>query len=469
MKKVYLLFGMIALLVILSSSMYSPKTNTSATEMLPPTTDTLFLDLPNEPFDYNVQFPVHILETLGIWGTDTSTVASITDEGATLGRALFYDVRLSGDNSLSCGSCHKQSLSFADDVALSDGINGQLTTRNSMQLNDLGWQAPFGFFWDMRSFSLQEGVLEPILAAHELGKEMPTLINKLEATEDYPVLFEEAFGSSEINSERIGLALAQFIASMTTFNTKLDQYLAGLNPGLTASELNGMELFQQNCEMCHFAPHFGAGTGGGFFFVIGNNGLDSVFTDLGAFEIWGSGFEGVFKSPSLRNIALTAPYMHDGRFASLEEVIDFYSDEVLHNPTSGFNWIFGEDFDGYHFTEDQKADIIAFMNMLTDEDFLQNEKWSNPWTSVVSISPPPLLEGVKVYPNPVADFIQIELNKPAESIYLIQLFDIKGQLIKSIETSEMNYTLNRNQLPAGIYNLKVSNGEKITTKKLIFN
>ena len=468
MKKMYFSFGMIALLVILSSSIYAPvKTSTIAEDFLPPT-DSLELDLPDELYDYKIQFPEHILESFGLWGVDTTQASLITNQGATLGRVLFYDVRLSGDNSLSCASCHKQSLSFADDVALSDGIDGQFTTRNSLQLNDLAWQSSFGFFWDMRSFNLSEAVIQPILASHELGKNIPTLIGKLENSEYYPGLFEAAFGSPEITQEGIASALAQFIASMTTFNSKYDQEVATQAGNFTQSEINGLLLFQQNCEVCHFAPHFGASGFGDIFFAFGNNGLDSVFTDLGAGENWGPEYEGVFKGPSLRNIALTAPFMHDGRFETLEEVMDFYSEEVRPNPTSGFNWIFGDTFTGYQFTDTEKEDIIAFMNTLTDEDFITNDKWSNPWSSTVGIQPLPELDGVQVYPNPVNDQFQVEITSDIHKTYTLKLYDVKGQLIQNIQTTDENTQLGRGNRPPGVYQLLVSDGNLSKTIKLIF-
>ena len=152
MKKIKYSFCLLLSFLVLSSMIYTTKKDTKLFE-LPPFNDSLTLNLPDEPFNYeDINFPDHVLDFIGGWGADTSTLSSLTNEGATLGRALFYDVRLSGDNTLSCGSCHKQEFSFADNVALSDGIAGQFTNRNSTHLNDLLWQSGSFHFWDMRSF-----------------------------------------------------------------------------------------------------------------------------------------------------------------------------------------------------------------------------------------------------------------------------------------------------------------------------
>ncbi len=471
MKKIKYIFWLLVTFVVFTSTILSTKNQSKLFE-LPPVNDSLVLNLPSEPYDYrDIHFPDHVLNFLSNWGSDTSSLTTLTNEGATLGRVLFYDVRLSGDNTLSCGSCHKQEFSFADNVALSDGIAGQFTNRNSSHLNDLVWQSGQLFFWDMRSFSLEDAVIQPILATNELGKNMPNLIAKLENTTFYPQLFEEAFGSPEITEDAIASALAQFIRSMTTFNSRFDQEFENEFSDFTASEMNGSILFSNNCEMCHFSPHFGAGSGFGDIFMMGTNGLDSVYTDLGAGEWMGDPFfNGIFKGPTLKNIEVTGPYMHDGRFETLAEVIDFYSEGVQPNENSMFTWMFGEDFIGYQFSDSEKEDLEAFLNTLTDNDFLTNEKWSNPWSSTVAVDPTPesdLFE-IKVYPNPVGDFFNIEIKNPGFNEFNIELYNTKGQLIKSGTTSETEFFIKRENLPAGVYQLKVSDEINSQTKNILF-
>ena len=467
MKKIYNIFTLMVLFVALTSTIFSPKKDNKQFD-LPPFTDSLELNLPEIPFNYSdIDFPVHVEQFIGLWGSDTSSLTSMTDEGATLGRVLFYDVRLSGDNTLSCGSCHKQELSFADNKPLSDGIDGQFTFRNSMHLNDLLWQSGMSFFWDSRSPTLEDAVIQPILATNELGKNIPNLLAKLENTEFYPQLFDDAFGSSDITEERIASALAQFIRSMTTFNSRFDQSYDNLLADFSQSEFEGFLLFENACQNCHFPPHFGSGSNLTLF--NGTNGLDSVFTDLGMGGWMGSFFDGVFRVPSLKNIAVTAPYMHDGRFETLADVINFYSEEVQFNENSGFNWMFGESFDGFHFSDEEKQNLEAFLLTLTDESFLTDEKWSNPWSPIVSTTSYITESGFKVqaYPNPVEDFINVEFPNPSFSEINIQLYNISGQLVKSYKTQGDQFNIKRGKLPAGIYKLVVNNGPESQTKKIL--
>ena len=240
---------------------------------------------------------------------------------------------------------------------------------------------------------------------------MPNLIAKLESTTFYPELFESAFGSPEITEEAIASALAQFIRTMNTFESPFDKGHENGFSDFTENELHGFQLFNNTCQICHFTPHMGAG-GGGIFFpgMFGTNGLDSVITDVGAFE-WSQDpfMMGVFKGPTLKNIEVTAPYMHDGRFETLSEVIDFYSEGVQWNENSTFNWLFGDSFDGYHFTEQEKEDLEAFLLTLTDESFLTDEKWSNPWSTTVNVDPitDPNPFNIKIFPNPVSAFFKV--------------------------------------------------------------
>jgi cytochrome c peroxidase len=461
LKSIYT-FSLIFLVVIIGQALTSSSKRTIVS---PP--DEGELNLPEIPFDYSPEPPLHIFDFILGWGINNDALNSIDDYIATLGRVLFYDVRLSDDNSLSCASCHKQALAFSDDKAFSNGIGENLTTRNTMPLNDLGWQVGQSFFWDFRAFGLQDAVIQPILATHELGKQMPDLITKIEAAEVYAPLFVNAFGDTGVTEDRIAYALAEFINSMVSFNTRYDQSIQGLIT-LSDSEIAGQNLFDNNCSFCHITPHFGVTDPMGFF-PGGNNGLDSVFSDLGMGGWTGDDFlHGVFRAPSLRNVEVTAPYMHDGRFETLEEVIQFYSEEVIPNDQSMFNWIFGEDFTGYDFSEAEKADLLAFLKVLTDENLLTDDRWSNPWESISTAVSTPELQNISVYPNPTDDQLIIELNNSEGIMYSISIYDARGQLVESINTNDSQLTFDRKKLPPGIYELQATNGNKQRTFQIIF-
>ncbi len=462
MKKTFYTTLLLLAIVVIGQALSGPPKKVL---VLPP--DQGELNLPEVAFDYSPDIPQHINDFILGWGANNGTLNSIDDQIATLGRVLFYDNRLSDDNSLSCASCHQQAFAFSDDKVFSEGIDGILTTRNTMPLNDLGWQIGQSFFWDFRSASLNDAVLQPILATHELGKQMPDLINKLEAADEYRTLFENAFGDDEITQQRITHSLASFINSMVSFESRYDQHLAG-SIELTESESLGMDLFNGNCGFCHVTPHLGVTDPFGFF-PGGNNGLDSVFTDLGMGGWTGDDFlNGVFRAPSLRNTAVTAPYMHDGRFETLEDVIDFYSDEVIPNEGSVFNWIFGEDFTGYGFSDGEKIDLLAFLKTLTDQNLLDNEKWSNPWTGTVTSLDDFVLKGINVYPNPTEDHLVIELNNSERITYNINILDAQGRLVQSFETNEQQLNIARGSLPAGVYELQATTGALQKTFKIIY-
>jgi len=305
--------------------------------------------LPDDPHNYRDQgFPEHLIFT--DWGSNDSTILDlVTDDGATLGSVLLFDEKLSANENLSCGTCHKQAKSFADETPLSMGVT-ENTTRNSMQLNDLGWTNRVGFFWDMSESDLKNMISLPLKNENEIGlTDIDQLIDKLNDTDYYPKLLENAFGDSENSEERISDALTQFISSMTTFNSKFDK--SHLDESiLSESEINGRDIFKQTCEFCHV-------DGNSFFFFEGildfpfifNNGLSET-ADLGAGVVFGDKFNHLFKVPTLRNIVQTSPYMHDGRFDTLEEVIDHYSEDIEANVWTGEFIPEG----GFQFTDTQK-------------------------------------------------------------------------------------------------------------------
>ncbi|MEX0299355.1 MAG: cytochrome-c peroxidase [Kordiimonas sp.] len=305
----------------------------------------------------------------------------ITNAGATLGRVLFYDVKLSGNDTTSCASCHQQENGFSDPNQLSVGFEGGLTGRHSMSLVNARFYERGRFFWDERATTLEEQVLLPIQDAVEMGMTLTELESKLADTPYYPPLFADAFGDETVTSERISLALAQFVRSIVSFNTKFDSAFTGGNNGVfesvyTEQELQGLILFGQGgdregrslgCARCH-------GTRAHVSDDVHNNGLDITVTgDDGAGNKR-------FKSPSLRNIALTAPYMHDGRFSTLEEVIEFYDGGVQGHPELD-NRLTGPGGRPrrLNMSNDEKAALLAFLGTLTDATLQTDIRFSDPF------------------------------------------------------------------------------------------
>lgn len=311
-----------------------------------------------------------------------------TIKGVELGRKLFYDPLLSGDGTLSCAGCHSSNYAFSDSVKFSVGIDGLDGKRNAMPIYNLTYSQlnpEFqGFFWDGRAATLEEQALMPIQDPLEMHEILPNVIAKLCADTLYQRAFFEAFNSMEITADLVAKAIAQFDRTIVSGNTKFDQAF-NAEPGvfLTEQELLGWELFNDNfggdCFHCH-------GINGGLFtdFIFRNNGLDDAvfytdFPDAGLGMITGDTADyGKFKTPSLRNIALTAPYMHDGRFATLEEVLDHYSTGVKASPfTDPFMQFSSEG--GVNLTEDEKAAIIAFLHTLTDTSLANNPAYQDPF------------------------------------------------------------------------------------------
>ncbi len=295
-----------------------------------------------------------------------------TLEGVALGRSLFHDPRLSVNNTQSCASCHDQGAAFTDaGKRFSLGADGLPGKRNAMPLFNLAWQAEF--FWDGRTRRLRDQVLEPIQDPLEMHQPLDQAVGKLMADPAYPGKFAAAFGSAGITAERLGLALEQFLLTLVSQDSKFDQALRGAIK-LTAVEQRGLELFVTehdparnlrgaDCFHCH---------GGALFSNQGfaNNGLDAV-PQPGRQAVTGLDSDsGKFRVPPLRNIAVTAPYMHDGRFATLEEVIDHYDHGVQRTATLDPN-LGKHPAAGLGLDAADKTALIAFLHTLTDEAFLR--------------------------------------------------------------------------------------------------
>jgi cytochrome c peroxidase len=294
----------------------------------------------------------------------------LTDEGVALGHKLFYDPQLSINNSQSCASCHKPSAAFTDGKRVSVGAEEQFGTRNAMALFNLAWKS--SFFWDGRAATLREQVIQPIQNPLEMHESMTNVAAKLAANKEYPALFARAFGKSEITADRIARALEQFLLAQVSFDSKFDRVIAG-EVKFTAEEQRGFELFHTeydphreqfgaDCFHCHGGPLFQSQ---GF----ANNGLDTTFSDVGRYAVTGrNGDQGKFAVPSLRNVELTAPYMHDGRFKTLGAAVAHYCTGMKRSPTLDPNLAKHPD-GGVPLSDADQQALVAFLKTLTDERF----------------------------------------------------------------------------------------------------
>ncbi len=309
-----------------------------------------------------------------------------SDASVELGRVLFYDKKLSLNNTIACGSCHVQSAAFSDKMPFSVGFGGQKTTRNSMAICNPVFLN--NMFWDSRAAGSLDLSTRPVFNHIEMGMENDEMLeSKLAATSYYPELFLKAYGDSKVTRGRISMSISHFLSAMVTGNSKFDQAQQGSIGGATAQftdlEKMGMDLFfsdRARCSRCHNGQNFSApddpGRGGyGAPTVKGtaNIGLERIYKDNGKEN-------GKFRIPSLRNVELSGPYMHDGRFATLEQVIDHYSRGIQPHAHLDENL---KDNQGnpikLNFTDQEKEALLAFLRTLTDYSFLQDKRFSNPF------------------------------------------------------------------------------------------
>lgn len=314
----------------------------------------------------------------------------LTVEGVAVGRLLFYDPILSKDSTKGCYSCHKQQYAFTDTTRFSNGITGQQGIRNAPALFNLGWFTNYGvlnhqFFWDGGAPDLESQALGPITNPIELNQNLFSLTRKIQNSKFYPQLFKKAFGTDSITTQLIVFAIAQFERTLISGNSKFDQGRLLNFTNLNPSEINGLFVFTStskgDCWHCHtlvdqsspLAPDFGTD------FKFHNNGLQTIFTDSGLARITKNPSDmGKFKTPSIRNLAFTAPYMFDGRFATLEQVVDFY-DTMAYRGTYPDPFITSDlHKTGLNLTNGDKADLIAFLKTLTDSSFITNPAFSKP-------------------------------------------------------------------------------------------
>jgi cytochrome c peroxidase len=318
----------------------------------------------------------------------------LTEESVALGRRLFHDPRLSGNDTVSCATCHQQRLAFTDGRRTSVGVSGKPLAFNSMTLANLMW-GPQRFFWDGRAPTLEAQVLEPIRNPDEMDQDIERLVDELDADPTYRAMFEAAYGAT--SAEAIARALASFLRTLVSSNSRYDRFLRG-EISLNDQEELGRKLFMAhpdvrvslrgaNCIDCHsqfLTSGFSAGFDG-----FSNNGLDDeAHLKPGLQSVTGDpAHRGVFKVPSLRNIALTAPYMHDGRFATLEEVLHHYNGGIRASSTLSPLIAEASNRDdatqegiSLNLTEAEQAAVIAFLHTLTDDQFVTDERFSEPFT-----------------------------------------------------------------------------------------
>jgi len=303
----------------------------------------------------------------------------LTSEGIALGRLLFFETRLSGNNAISCSSCHRPELAFSDAVAQTNvGATGIPLPRNSSALINLAW-ADNGLLWDGAATSLETQALQPIMDLHEMNQKLPELEMKLKQIPDYVSRFRLVF-NSEIKAELVAKALAQFQRTLISGNSRYDQFIRkenGIN--LTPIEQNGLSLFRIKCNNCHKGELF---TDHDFH----NNGIDDSFRDqtlngvfLGRYRITNNVNDlGKFKTPTLRNVNLTEPYMHDGRFITLEQVLDHYSNGIKSSPTLDPLLIQSNGKIGINISNEEKIAIIAFLKTLNDYSFTSSVNFNQP-------------------------------------------------------------------------------------------
>ncbi|HZV69605.1 MAG TPA: cytochrome c peroxidase [Saprospiraceae bacterium] len=317
----------------------------------------------------------------------------ITDAGATLGRVLFYDKILSIDNSISCGSCHHQANAFSDAAKESLGINDQKTTRNAPAISNL--YDDNLLFWDGRSPSINDLVLRPIRNHKEMGMEnMDFLVAKIKAAPYYTDLFTKAFGNADVSSDRIADAMSQFVKSMVGCNSEMDKSAQSGQPLSPLAEMGKNVFFGKGtCYNCHSGPDFNSRgsffvdpffppNGGGFGWAqnIADIGLDKNYTDVGM-GVFDQALVGVFRIPSLRNVAMTAPYMHDGRFATLEEVVNHYNRDIQKSPNLDNvfkSWDTGEAIT-LGLSDEEASSLVAFLHTLTDTEYLADQRFADPF------------------------------------------------------------------------------------------
>ena len=369
MKQAYS-YAILLLIIIVAHSCRSEKTDLSDPDNISLT------NLPHNPTNYTATTP-EFFAAMPIPADNPLTV-----EGIELGRYLFYDPILSANQDISCATCHQLAHNFSNTLAVATGSDGQLNSRSTLPLANIGY-VQSGFFWDGRAGSLESATAEELTNSMTLNGHPDKFLKRLRSDEQYRRRFRAAFpveNTKEIDVDLVAKALAQFQRTFVTANSRLDRAQGSNGFSLTDLELDGYFLFfrEQNftphpgCSHCHLPTYYDSD-------AYYNNGLDSVgnlneFADAGRGGISGIYTDnGKFRVPTLRNIEKTAPYMHDGRLATLEAVLDHYSSGG--HPAENLD----EQITGFPLTDYEKASLLAFLKSLTDEDFLDNAALKSPF------------------------------------------------------------------------------------------
>lgn len=333
----------------------------------------------------NPQTGAYTLEHKGLITPLLPTDNLLTHEGIALGQQLFYEKDLSKDGSLSCASCHLQEFAFADTSQFSMGVDGLLGKRQAMAIFNMAWNNN-EFFWDGRAHLLRDQALLPIQDPLEMNETLDNVIEKLKQKPAYVESFDQVFNNTGINALNISLALEQFMLSIVSNRSKYDKFLAQ-EVSLSAAEERGRRLFFSpfdpdnsntsgaNCSVCHGGSNFENDS-------YMNNGLDTPeeMTDIGREQVTGNPLtRGNFKVPSLRNIALTPPYMHDGRFKTLEEVIEHYDHQVEFSPSLSPTLQSIQLNNGLGLSAQDKSDLIAFLKTLSDHELTNDSRYADPF------------------------------------------------------------------------------------------
>ncbi len=351
-KKPLVLFTLLAV-VVLFQQCSKKDNNTSA-----PAETVAQPNLPAVPYNYSTTYPAFIQAALNL-NDNTPADNAITNDGATLGRVLFYDKHLSKNNTVSCGSCHKPETSFSDDAVLSKGFNAGLTARHSMALLNVRFYKSGKMFWDERAATLEKQILQPIQNTVEMGLTLAELEDKVKGLSYYPALFQKAFGSTQIDSVKIAKAVSQFVRSIVTYQSRYDQVKQGLTT-FTSDEAAGEQLFLTPpaagpaCAGCHTPP----------MFITSAPVAPFAFPDPADLGI---NNQNRFKSGSLRNIALTGPYFHNGKVATLTAMLNGGP------PGSPTN------VPAHSVAPQDAPKLLAFLQTLTDNSVTTDVKFLDPF------------------------------------------------------------------------------------------
>lgn len=414
----------------------------------------------------------------------------ITDKGATLGRVLFYDKNLSANNSISCGSCHKQQFAFGDTAVQSRGLSGGLTDRHTMRLVNARFGNEAKFFWDERAASLEIQTTQPIQNHVEMGfsgdngdPDLDSLIRKLEEIDYYQTLFTFVYGDAQITENRIQRALAQFVRSIQSFDAKYDIGRAQVPndaapfPNFTQQENMGKGLFLApppngaGCQGCHQAPEFDIDPN------ALNNNVIGVAGNPGLIDLTNT------RAPSLRDVvnpggSLNGPLMHDGSLLGLPALIDHYNLIALNAANTNLDpRLVGPNNQGQslQLNPTQKDALVAFLRTLTGSNIYTDPKWSNPFDANGNLTLIPATSSVdetqeleiRLFPNPSLGYVTIDV--PAGN-YRIEIYDAAGRRLRA-ETVYPQQTLDLTGLPDGLLLFRVSNTDirQEIVKKIIKN